>query len=239
LSPILFLFYTSELLEIYNQPKEGLSAIGFADNVNLLAYSHSTETNCWVLEEAHTKLLKWASQHRMRFAPKKYELVYFSHSRKGKFNLKARIQLGETEKEPTQDVHILDVQVDSKLQWSAHRKKIEEKATAQIEAFVQTTSSTWGASLPQARQVYSAVVRPALVYGAAIWHTPAKDPRKAKAKGLAAKLQPIQNKCLQVVTGAYRATPTQTLETEAYVPPIDLYLDSRLAAFRIGLQTLE
>jgi len=93
-------------------------------------------------------------------------------------------------------------------------------------------SSTWGASLPQARQVYSSVVRPALVYGAAIWHTPAKDPRKAKAKGLAAKLQPIQNKCLRIVTGAYRATPTQSLETEAYVPPIDLYLDSRLAAFQ-------
>jgi hypothetical protein len=58
LSPILFLFYTSELLEIYNQPKERLSAIGFTDNVNLLVYSQSTETNCQTLEEAYTKLLK-------------------------------------------------------------------------------------------------------------------------------------------------------------------------------------
>jgi hypothetical protein len=58
LSPILFLFYISELLKIYNWSKEGLSAIGFADDVNLLAYSQSTETNCQVLEEAHTKLLK-------------------------------------------------------------------------------------------------------------------------------------------------------------------------------------
>jgi hypothetical protein len=93
-------------------------------------------------------------------------------------------------------------------------------------------SSTWRASLPQARQVYLSVVRPALVYRAAIWHTSAKDPRKAKTKGLAAKLQPIQNKCLQIVTEAYQATLTQTLETEAYVSPIDLYLDSRLAAFQ-------
>ena len=58
LSPILFLFYTSELLEICNRPKEGLSGIGFADDVNLLAYSQSTETNCQVLERAYTKLLK-------------------------------------------------------------------------------------------------------------------------------------------------------------------------------------
>jgi hypothetical protein len=58
LSPILFLFYISELLKIYNQPKERLSEIGFADNVNLLAYSQSTEANCQTLERAYTKLLK-------------------------------------------------------------------------------------------------------------------------------------------------------------------------------------
>jgi retron-type reverse transcriptase len=60
LSPILFLFYTSELLELCNQPKEGLLGTGFADDVNLLAYSQSTETNCQILEGTHTKLLKWA-----------------------------------------------------------------------------------------------------------------------------------------------------------------------------------
>jgi hypothetical protein len=58
LSPILFLFYISELLKIYNRLKEGLSAIGFADDVNLLVYSQSTETNCQTLERAYTKLLK-------------------------------------------------------------------------------------------------------------------------------------------------------------------------------------
>jgi hypothetical protein len=77
----------------------------------------------------------------MCFVSKKYKLVYFSYSRKDKFNLKARIQLDETEKEPIQDIYILEVQVDSKLQWTAHQKKIEEKAKSQVEAFVQTTAS--------------------------------------------------------------------------------------------------
>ena len=39
LSPILFLFYNSELLDLCQRPKEGLSAIGFADDINMLAYS--------------------------------------------------------------------------------------------------------------------------------------------------------------------------------------------------------
>jgi hypothetical protein len=78
----------------------------------------------------------------MCFVPQKYELVHFSCSRKSKFDLRAKIQLEETEKEPTQDVYILKVQVDSKLQWTVYRKKVEEKARSQAEALVQTTAST-------------------------------------------------------------------------------------------------
>jgi hypothetical protein len=76
----------------------------------------------------------------MCFALKKYKLIYFSYNRK--FNLKAKIQLERIEKASTKEVHILEVQVDSKLQWSAHRKKVEEKAISQIEVLVQTMSST-------------------------------------------------------------------------------------------------
>jgi hypothetical protein len=49
---------------------------------------------------------------------------------------------------------------------------------------------------------------------------------------LVAKLQPIQNKCLRVITGAYKATLVRALKIEIYTPPIDLYLNGRLAAFR-------
>jgi hypothetical protein len=57
LSPILFLFYNSELLDLCQRPKEGLSAVGFADDVNMLAFSRSTETNCRILEAGHTRCL--------------------------------------------------------------------------------------------------------------------------------------------------------------------------------------
>jgi hypothetical protein len=99
---------------------------------------------------------------------------------------------------------------------------------------VTPTTSTWGASFIRVRQVYTAAVRPALTYGAAIWHTPARSQRDT-AQGVAAKLRQIQNKCLRAVPGAYRATPTSTLGVEAYIPTIDLYLDSRLAAFQAKL----
>ena len=57
LSPILFSLYTAELHRIYNHLWEGLSRIGFADDINLLTYLESTEANCRKLERVHEKLL--------------------------------------------------------------------------------------------------------------------------------------------------------------------------------------
>src|SRR5271168_4880538 len=122
----------------------------------------------------------------MRFAPQKYELIHFSRKTK-KFNMQASIQIGETEKRPSQSVRILGFWVDPKLKWTAHWKELEKKAAGQLRAMARLTASTWGASFIKARQVYTAVVRPALTYGAAIWHTPTKN-QSSTAQGIAAKL---------------------------------------------------
>ena len=36
--------------------------------------------------------------------------------------------------------------------------------------------------------------------------------------------------------GAFKATPTRQLETEAYVPPLDLWINSRIARFQAWLK---
>src|SRR6266487_4112672 len=88
--------------------------------------------------------------------------------------------------------------------------------------------------MPKARQVYQAVVHSALSYGAAIWHRPSTD----KPKGLAARLQKQQNHGLRIVLGAYKATPIRMLETELYVPPLDLWLNRQVARFQAWLERL-
>ena len=78
--------------------------------------------------------------------------------------------------------------------------------------------------MPKARQVYQAVIHSAMAYGAPVWHQPAET--QGKPKGIAKQLQTIQNQGLQTVLGAFKATPTRKLETEAYIPLIDLWLNS-------------
>jgi hypothetical protein len=83
--------------------------------------------------------------------------------------------------------------------------------------------------MPKARLIYQAVVCSALSYSAALWH---RHTGKAnKPKGIAAKLQKQQNHRLQTVLGAFKATPIRQLETESYIPPLDLYLNRCIARF--------
>jgi hypothetical protein len=226
LSPILFLLYNSELVELCSGPRT--SAIGFMDDINILTYSKSTERNCLELETVHSRCLAWAKRFGMKFAPQKYELIHFTRRRTA-FNLAATIRLGETIQHPKQEVRILGVWIDPKLKWAAHIRQVLGKAPSYQRAIDTTAASTWGACFRAARQVYCSVFRAGITYGAPIWHTPSSN---GKAKGLAHKLIGVQNKAIRRVAGTYKATRTERVETECLVPPINLYLDNVAARYR-------
>ena len=69
-----------------------------------------------------------------------------------------------------------------------------------------------------ARHIYLAVVRPAISYRAALWHSPKEKPLRSAA----GKLAKHQNSGLQQVLGAFKATLVRQLETEVYVLLLDL-----------------
>jgi hypothetical protein len=224
-SPILFLFYNSELFDICTQPGRALSACGFVDDANILTYGDSTERNCERLAQIHDKCLHWARRHGASFAPAKYELIHLTRATK-KFNLEASLKIGNQVIKPKSHIRILGVQLDTKLQWGPHLEKLEANMTRRIMALTKLTASTWGARVSRAKRIYNAVVRPAWMYGAKVWCHPAA--LHHGRKGTIKKLQTIQNNCLRRISGAYRATPQDILELETGIPPVDIYLETRL-----------
>lgn len=58
LSPILFLFYNSPLLQAVRQPENRVYPLGFADDINLFTFSESSAQNCRTLERTHESCLE-------------------------------------------------------------------------------------------------------------------------------------------------------------------------------------
>ena len=93
-------------------------------------------------------------------------------------------------------------------------------------------ASIWGVTLQKAREIYRAVITPMLIFAALIWYT-SKNLKGASEKHVD-KLAVIQNNCLKIVLGAYRATLVQVLEAEADISSIRIQLDKAL----LGLKAL-
>ena len=108
-------------------------------------------------------------------------------------------------------------------------KAIKGKLRTQDLALSRIAAKTWGPSLAKAREVYTKCIRAAVAFGASTYHQPT-EPR-GKPRGIAKELAIAQNRSLRVVAGAYKATPIRNLETETWVPPIDLYLNKIRADF--------
>ena len=102
LSPILFLFYISELHKTVHTPSSGVSALGFADDTNLLAFGHSLKSNLLKLKNTHLKCLSWAARHGIVFSPEKYKILHFSRRRSD--NLQLKLRLGNVILKPKEEV---------------------------------------------------------------------------------------------------------------------------------------
>ena len=234
ISPILYLFYNADLLESCESIRLRTSATGFVDDVNILTYSESTEQNCKKLAEIHEQCQKWARKHGSQFCPDKYELIHFSRTKK-KFNMSAEVRLEGQSVGPKTDIRILGVRLDSALRWQAHMRSVEAKAVHMVNALRTITGSTWGCSLEAGKQVYETAVRPAITYAASVWHTP--EGVKGHRKGISAKLQKIQGKCLRTIAGAYKATSTEALEVETFTLPLDLHTEKLAARTVVRIRT--
>jgi len=190
----------------------------------LMTFGKTTESTCQQLETAWRICQEWAKTRGMQFAPEKSELMHLTRAHVAPA---MSLRLDDALIRPVTEARFLGVWLDRKLRWKAHLKAIRRKFSTQKYALTKLTASAWGCSLRRAREIYTSVIRSALAYGAGVWHQPSDQ----KPKGISAQISILQSECLRTVCGAYRATPIRSLETEAAVPPIDLYLNLRVAEF--------
>jgi hypothetical protein len=223
LSPVLFLFFISELLEVFQRPDGGTLGFGFVDDTNIIAWGDSAKENCERLSNVHKTCLEWARRHGAAFAPDKYQLIHFTRRRNNARNdLASTVQIGDHAVRPQQSLRVLGVWVDPKLNWKAHITQAARKGNAAFEAMSRLMTSTWGPSMRRSRLIYSAVVRPTMLYGVQVWG--AGNSNATPGKSSVKALRNVQNKCLRRTLGAYKRTPIVAMEREAAIAPLDIQL---------------
>ena len=97
------------------------------------------------------------------------------------------------------------------------------RGAAAFLAASRITVLIWGPSFKLIRLLYTAVVRPIMLYSSQIWGLGLSS--KVLPKSALIPLAKLQNKCLYRTTGAYRRTPRAILEREAAVLPLDIYIN--------------
>jgi hypothetical protein len=223
LSPILYLFYNADLLELATS--KDVQTSGWIDDVYFFTRGTSTEQNCRNLERAHRSAEQWARTHGSKFAPIKYQLIHFTRS-KTKFNTAQGLKIIGVEVLPATTAKYLGILLDAELKWDVQIQHVQEKATPRLLPLATLAGSTWGAGLTQLRRIYQAITIPAILYGCSAWYTLKNDHTHYQTR--LQSLGRIQARAARIIGGAYWATSSAALDVETYLMPMKQLLETRL-----------
>jgi ribonuclease HI len=225
LSPILFTFFNSDLVDQPVTSRGGASA--FIDDYFRWRVGRSAEENLAKIQsEDIPRIEAWARRTGSCFAAEKTELIHLT--RKRNEQLQAQVVINGKTVKPTSTAKLLGVIFDHELRWKEHVQQAIKRATKVSIAL----SGLRHLRPEQMRQIYQACVTPVVDYSSTVWHDPLRDKTHLR------HLNTVQRAPLIRILSAFRTVATATLEVEAHVLPTHLRLRRR-AQFTIArLHTL-
>ena len=110
------------------------------------------------------------------------------------------------------------------------------KAGVSLRALQSLAGSTWGASLSAMRRIYQAVVIPQMLFGVSAWYQPMLID-KTKARAISQSFVGIQERAACLISGAFRTTAAEALNTELHLPPIAIHINQLVKEPALRLRT--
>jgi len=208
LSPILYILYNSDLLEIPNKKQLGL---GFIDDILYGVQNKTANANAKELQRLLTKSEQWRRQHGAQFEKSKYVLIHFTRNTAAQ--TKASVTISGTTIHPSTEGKYLGVTFDQKLKFKSHIKQTLTKGTKYALAIAGIAKSKWGPEFKHLKRLFTAVAAPRIDYAAIIWHRPG-DTRTAPTTSQLRTLTSIQGKIMRAITGCFRTTAIRAMEHE-------------------------
>ena len=218
-----------ELSDTINVGKAGQAPLTiYVDDGLIAASAHDRRTSTKIAEIAFHVAHEWLSTRGMKIDQGKSELIHFTRSNRGRHSGDGPSITIPTNSpgelrtiNPVKVIRYLGIWLDSHLNLAEHVQKTTSKAITAAHSLRLLGNSVRGLHQTHARQLYLGAILPIATYGLPIFW-------KSKRGRVLTTLTTMQNKCLRMITGAFRTTNTPALEIEASIPPIDIWLDYKL-----------
>lgn len=226
ISPLLWNLVINRILDALNG--SGTKVIAYADDVVLLVRGKHTQTISDLMESSLRRLLTWARDNGLGVNPAKTELVLFTRAYKiDRFELP---KLDGVTLTLSNEAKYLGVILDSKLSWKRNTEERRKKALCAFYTCRKTFGKRWGLQPYIIHWMYTAIIRPILIYGSLVWW------RAVETNSYLYTLQKVQRLACLSITGAMRSAPQAALEVMLNLPPIDIYVRNRAARTALRLR---
>lgn len=194
---------------------QGLGAYvqAFADDVVLVFSGDSSQI---VQSEANRTLAhvhKWGHNNKLKFAPAKTKGMVLT--RKLKFDT-PRVNMGGVPIEIVDEMKILGLIIDRKLNFKSHISAVCKKATGIYKQLAKTAKIEWGLNPEVIKTIYVAVVEPVILYAASVW-APA-----AERSYVRNQLGSVQRGFALKISKAYRTVSLNAALVLSGLLPLDL-----------------
>lgn len=209
LSPLLYSLYTSDLDTTVNC---FCKILQYADDIVLYCSSNSFHDAFSRLNSALYYLDFWLSDHGLSLSPSKSSAMVFTRRRRIPDTLELQFQ-GQTIA-LCDRVKFLGVILDPKLSGIHHLNYVCQKAERGVNVLRALSGVRWGSHPFNQKILYNAIIRSHFDYGCFLL-----EPCNKIAL---AKLDRIQNKCLRIITGSMRSSPSNALQVECLEAPFAL-----------------
>ena len=224
-SPPLYIFYNSDLVELCANEELNSTGIGFVDDVAMLVVSDTIDENNTKLATLYNDGCQtWATTHASRFDPDKFQLVHFL-GRRAEFQEKPlvlRRPEGEITIPNKRYYKYLGALLDWKLHWDKHINHLEAKVSKKLAVLACLGGSTWGIGVRDLRQVYLLTILPQFQYYCSAWYIPdgglGFKGREVRALKL---MRNVQRRAARIIGGAFRSILAVALDVELHLPPVE------------------
>ena len=210
ISPLLFIILLCKLPNIVPVVSKE-----FADDLVFSVTADTLEDAELLMQDAIERLLQWCKDMELVLNPTKTKAMCFTSMRDNIPTLK----LDGNDIEAVSSFKYLGMTLDAPfLTWNSHIVKLKKECIDRIKIMRALSGTTWGADRDSLRKVYDALIKSKLAYGCAAYITTSASRLKT--------LEVIQNTAMRIMTGAWYSSRIPTIQCEANIPPLDIYLKS-------------